>query len=470
MGRFEQPAKYADRPGERSPTRIKVGCDATEPNGQMCQFFAGTLMRAVFPSSDIEIIPGPSSRSHEADVAFLYTTHTPDGLCMAERREQETSSPSNHSPGWANGVYWPPNGNVSLHKKKRPFCVCQEYEPGHEQAVHPVCDVFLTHFTKFDFLSKQLQCPVIYMPESYRDFGLRWLNAPQDVTFDRDGDDTSSQPLSTICQTNRLNKSKFMAFMHGTCWKDHYTTADIWLRIALFDELADNYKAPEALGLCKGRNTTEYNLPWWEIVTQKMTEYNLPLEGRADRFKPHQATFADEAVLAWEPFKFAVVFQNTHEAGAVQEKIVHAWLARAVPVYFGPSEALTDYNPESFINCGFTDLDSKLDKIFALKSEMEHKLESEGRVKGDRPGSRQYSQDSPEFKHVVKFTRELFASDYQECLQKIRAVDQDEKAWSRMVHTPVFKGNSIEGSVFDAETYAQRFREVLQVASSATIP
>jgi len=458
LGRFEPPAKYADRPGERSPNHIKVGCDATEPHGHMCQFFAGTFMRAVFPSSDIEIIPGPSNRSHEADIAFPNVMSTADSLCMPARRRDEIRSPSNHSPGWSSeGVYWPPNGNVSLHQAKRPFCVCQEYEPARESFVDERCDVFITHFSNLRFESSEFQCPVVHMPESFRDFGLRWLSSPQDLTFDRDEDDAALQPLSTVCQTSRLNKSRFMAFMHGACWKDHYPTADFWLRVALFDEVAEGYaKAPEALGYCRGRK--DQPLEAQNIVTQKLTEYGVS----------HQfaATFADEAVLAWEPFKFAVVFQNTHEPGAVQEKIVHAWLARAVPVYFGPSDALTDYNPDSFIDCGFDHLDSKLDQIWALQQKMEDKLA----VPGD-PGVREYEEESSEFKQIVKFTRELFSSDFQQCLKKIRAVDQDEKAWARMVHTPVFnKGKSIKDSVFDVEVYARRFREVLLSASSSVIP
>jgi hypothetical protein len=466
VGRFEQPARYADRPGERSPNRIKVGCDATEQHGQMCEFFASTFIRTVFPSSDIEIIPGPSDRSHEADIAFVNSRSTSDDLCLPERREQEILSPHKHSSGWTDGVNWPPNGNVSLHKTKRPFCVCQEFEPAYMSIVHRECDVYITHFSKLFFESATLQCPTIYMPESYRDMGLRWLNVPQDVTFDRGEDDTTLQPLSTICQTNRLKKDRFMAFMHGSCWKGNYPTSDFWLRISLFDELADNYKTPQALGWCRAPKVQGRWPDSDQLIRQQMSEYNLSLEHRLDRFEPHPASFADEAVLAWEPFKFAVVFQNTHEAGAVQEKIVHAWLARSVPVYFGPPEALTDYNPESFINCGFADLDSKLEQVQNLQRELEKVLYK------DCPRDvciREFEESLPEFKKMVKFTRNIFANDFQECVQKVKAVDQDEKAWSRMVHTPVFKGNSIEGTVFDMEIYARRFREVLEAASSAVI-
>lgn len=465
IGRFEQPAKYADRPGERSPNRIKVGCDAIgSPNlgGHMCTFFASTFIRSVFPSSDIEIIPGPSGRSHEADISFVHEMSSIEGLCMPERRVQEILSPSNHSPGWTNGVHWPLHGNVSLHKEKRPFCVCQEYEPHPNTFVPFQCDLFITHFSNFLFEGPpSLQPPIMRMPESYRDMGLRWLNVPEDVTFDR-ASDTARQPFSTICKTNRLSKDLFMAFMHGECWKAHYDTADFLLRISLFDELAEKYKAPTALGQCRMRVDGERLS--YSIVSDKMTEYNL---------SQGSGTFADEAVLAWEPFKFAVVFQNTHEAGAVQEKIVHAWLARSVPVYFGPPDALTDYNPESFINCGFSDLDSKLEQINTLRRKFEDQIRRDPEFTkkfGERPPELdEFDETSPEFKQIINFTRETFANDFQKCLQKIKAVDQDEKAWLRMVHTPVFKGNSIKRTVFDMEEYARRFREVLEAASSAVI-
>jgi len=470
MGRYDQPPKYADRPGERSPRRIKVGCDATDPHGHMCNFFAGTLMRAVFPSTDIEIIPGPSNRSHEADIAFIVHHGTAEDLCMPARREQEEIVPFNRDPGWNNGVLWPPKGKVRLHREKRPFCVCQEYEASVPNLIPAQCDAFIAPFHDYFFLNDNSQAPVIYMPESFRDFGMRWLNTPQDATFDRavQDDPAALQPLSTICKNRRLSKDRFMAFMHGTCWKDHYTTADFWLRIALFDELAEHYKAPDALGECRGRPPSKGKPGSWDIVEQRMTEYNLSLEHRLDIRNFHPATWADEAVLAWEPFRFAVVFQNSHEIGGVSEKIVHAWLARAVPVYFGPLNALEDHNPESFIHCGFANLDSNLDTIWKLQKKLEHQIESQDRVVREaRPGGRQYAEGSPEFKSIVKLTRELFRGDFKECVQKIRAVDQDEKAWLRMVHTPIFKDNSIEGTVFDIERYGQHFREVLRATNSA---
>mmetsp|Transcript_28009 Transcript_28009/g.73337 ORF Transcript_28009/g.73337 Transcript_28009/m.73337 type:complete len:540 (+) Transcript_28009:70-1689(+) len=472
MGRYDQPPKYADRPGERSPRRIKVGCDATDPHGHMCNFFAGTLMRAVFPSTDIEIIPGPSNRSQEADIAFIAQHNAADDVCMPERRYQEDLAPFNHTPGWNNGVLWPPNGKVRLHKKKRPFCVCQEYEASVPNFVPGQCDAHIAPFHNYLFVDEHSQGPVIYMPESYRDFGMRWLNTPLDATFDRTvhDDATASQPLSTICKTSRLTKDKFMAFMHGTCWKDHYSTADFWLRIALFDELAEHYKAPDALAECRGRPASKGPPDSWESVAQKMIEYNLSLQSRRDIRRFHPATWADEAVLAWEPFRFAVVFQNSHEAGGVSEKIVHAWLARSVPVYFGPSDALVDHNPDSFINCGFTNLDSNLDTIWKLQKELERKMESEGRVVGEFVGGRQYAEESPEFESIVKLTRDMFVGDFQECVKKIREVDEDEKAWLRMVHTPVLKDNSLEGSVFDMHTYAQRLREVLRATGSGLSP
>jgi hypothetical protein len=60
----------------------------------------------------------------------------------------------------------------------------------------------------------------------------------------------------------------------------------------------------------------------------------------------------------------------------VQEKIVHAWLARTVPVYFGPPEAATMFNPESFIDCSFgkniEDLNQQFVKLAGARCYISH--------------------------------------------------------------------------------------------------
>ncbi len=49
--------------------------------------------------------------------------------------------------------------------------------------------------------------------------------------------------------------------------------------------------------------------------------------------------------------KFALVCENSSTPGYVTEKILHAFAAHTVPVYWGASDVEADFNPEAFVNC-----------------------------------------------------------------------------------------------------------------------
>lgn len=49
--------------------------------------------------------------------------------------------------------------------------------------------------------------------------------------------------------------------------------------------------------------------------------------------------------------KFAIAFENTSHAGYTTEKIVQAFAAKTVPIYWGDPLIENVFNPEAFINC-----------------------------------------------------------------------------------------------------------------------
>lgn len=68
--------------------------------------------------------------------------------------------------------------------------------------------------------------------------------------------------------------------------------------------------------------------------------------------------------------KFVIAFENTSTSGYTTEKIVHAFAAGAVPIYWGNPDIVKEFNPESFINChdfGLTN-DGSGDAIRAIVS------------------------------------------------------------------------------------------------------
>lgn len=49
--------------------------------------------------------------------------------------------------------------------------------------------------------------------------------------------------------------------------------------------------------------------------------------------------------------KFVIAFENTSTEGYTTEKIVHAFSAKAIPIYWGNPEIAKEFNPNAFINC-----------------------------------------------------------------------------------------------------------------------
>lgn len=52
----------------------------------------------------------------------------------------------------------------------------------------------------------------------------------------------------------------------------------------------------------------------------------------------------------YKGYRFAIAFENTRVPGYVSEKIMHAFAAGAVPIYWGAPDVTRYFNPRAFIN------------------------------------------------------------------------------------------------------------------------
>jgi len=56
--------------------------------------------------------------------------------------------------------------------------------------------------------------------------------------------------------------------------------------------------------------------------------------------------------LNWmQNYKFSITFENSSYPGYTTEKLMHAFLADTIPIYWGNPLAGLDFNPKAFINC-----------------------------------------------------------------------------------------------------------------------
>ena len=75
----------------------------------------------------------------------------------------------------------------------------------------------------------------------------------------------------------------------------------------------------------------------------------------------------DEAVALYSNYKFVMAFENKDKPGYVTEKILNAFLAGAVPIYWGSSTAVEIFNLNSFVWVNqYPDIKGAIDRILGL--------------------------------------------------------------------------------------------------------
>jgi alpha(1,3/1,4) fucosyltransferase len=77
-----------------------------------------------------------------------------------------------------------------------------------------------------------------------------------------------------------------------------------------------------------------------------------------------------------QQYKFSITFENSSLPGYTTEKILHAFAAGTVPIYWGNPTIAKDFNSEAFINCHeYNSLESIVDRIKELDNDTEQYLQ-----------------------------------------------------------------------------------------------
>jgi len=59
----------------------------------------------------------------------------------------------------------------------------------------------------------------------------------------------------------------------------------------------------------------------------------------------------DNKINWMQKYKFSITFENSSYPGYTTEKLMHAFIADTIPIYWGNPLAGLDFNPKAFINC-----------------------------------------------------------------------------------------------------------------------
>lgn len=171
----------------------------------------------------------------------------------------------------------------------------------------------------------------------------------------------NSNNKKLISSTNRdLIKNKFCCFMYSNCRE-------------YMDGVRERKK-------------------FYEIM-QKMTNNRVDNLGRCynDNYK-YNGPWTDQ-ISIYEPYKFVIAFENSKLEGYITEKLAFPLAAKAIPIYYGDSQAKNYFNKKSFIDVS----------------------------------------DFP---------------NYESCIEYILKIDQDENLYNSIINEPPLIDNKIDKNIF----------------------
>lgn len=157
--------------------------------------------------------------------------------------------------------------------------------------------------------------------------------------------------------------------------------------------------------------------PCREKMFEALSQYQQVASG--GRYKNNIGGAVADKLEFQRKHKFVIAFENTATPGYTTEKIVGAFAAGAVPIYWGNPEITKEFNQGSFINCNDYGLTEK---------------------------------GEPEI--------------IEQIVQKVKSIDKDYDAYVNMLRTPAFTaGNNVERQQLEFEEYLyQIFDQPLEQA------
>ena len=97
-------------------------------------------------------------------------------------------------------------------------------------------------------------------------------------------------------------------------------------------------------------------------ILDKINEYKTVDSG--GRYRNNIGGAVKDKLAFQENYKFSIAFENCASKGYTTEKIVQAFQAYTIPIYYGDPDVVQDFNKDSFINChDYENFDQVLERV-----------------------------------------------------------------------------------------------------------
>ncbi|MCD7724861.1 MAG: glycosyltransferase family 10 [Clostridiales bacterium] len=117
-------------------------------------------------------------------------------------------------------------------------------------------------------------------------------------------------------------------------------------------------------------------------------------------------------------YKFSLAFENTSEEGYITEKIVEAWAANTVPIYWGADDITEEFNEKAFINYNkFSTMKEVIEKIKEIDNDDNLYLEMMRQpILTNKSRAKKYLSD----KELLSFFKHIFEQDKEQAYRRQR--------------------------------------------------
>lgn len=142
---------------------------------------------------------------------------------------------------------------------------------------------------------------------------------------------------------------------HHLVFQDRYLRLPLWrLYLPPKAQTVSRYSPPDCIAFKRKFcamvvSNIKHTDGMRELFFKKLSEYKQVDSG--GKYKNNVGGPVADKQAFLKNYKFSLAFENTSTPGYCTEKLLQAFLAGTVPIYYGDPTVTDDFNPKAFINC-----------------------------------------------------------------------------------------------------------------------
>lgn len=173
------------------------------------------------------------------------------------------------------------------------------------------------------------------------------------------------------CVTPDFNEADYAIGFDYIDFEDRYLRMPLYRMFQYKKDLDDAYErklADNRDGFCSFVCSNDRGMPERVRMLELLNQYKQVSSG--GRYKNNVGGPVPDKKKFLSRYKFNIAFENCVGNGYTTEKIVQAFSAGAIPIYYGNPMITKEFNPDAFINChAYESLEAAVEAIIRIDSD-----------------------------------------------------------------------------------------------------